>query len=86
VHSSAAFVFDWHFVVISSKVPTADHDGTPQADYIGVWQGVAMDFLKFHPGPPYPTLLRSAGGPPLKGLTAIYGVARPQGEWPVAVF
>jgi hypothetical protein len=24
---------------------------------IGVWQGVAMDSLKFHPGPPYPTLV-----------------------------
>jgi hypothetical protein len=33
---------------------------------MGVWQGVAMDSLKFHPGPPWPTLLRSAGGPPLK--------------------
>jgi hypothetical protein len=33
---------------------------------MGVWQGVALDSLKFHPGPPYPTLLRSAGGPPLK--------------------
>jgi hypothetical protein len=27
---------------------------------MGVWQGVAMDSLKFHPGPPYPTLLRPA--------------------------
>jgi hypothetical protein len=33
---------------------------------IGVWQGVAMDFLKFHPGSPCLTLLHSAGGPPLK--------------------
>jgi hypothetical protein len=33
---------------------------------MGVWQGVAMDSLKFHPGPPCPTLLRPAGGPPLK--------------------
>jgi hypothetical protein len=24
---------------------------------MGVWQGVAMDSLKFHPGPPCPTLL-----------------------------
>jgi hypothetical protein len=32
----------------------------------GVWQGVAMDSLKFHPGPPCPTHLRPAGGPPLK--------------------
>jgi hypothetical protein len=25
---------------------------------MGVWKGVAMDCLKFHPGPPCPTLLR----------------------------
>jgi hypothetical protein len=31
--------------------------------YIGIWQGVAMDSQKFHPGPPCPTLLRPAGGP-----------------------
>jgi hypothetical protein len=33
---------------------------------MGAWQGVAMDSLKFHPGPPCPTLLRPAGGPLLK--------------------
>jgi hypothetical protein len=33
---------------------------------MGVWQGVAMDSLKFQPGLPCPTLLCSAGGPPLK--------------------
>jgi hypothetical protein len=33
---------------------------------MGVWQEVAMDFLKFHPGSPCPTLLRPVGGPPLK--------------------
>jgi hypothetical protein len=27
----------------------------------GVWQAVTMDILKFHPGPPSPTLLRPAG-------------------------
>jgi hypothetical protein len=27
-----------------------------------VWQGVAVDFLKFHPGPPCPTFLCPAGG------------------------
>jgi hypothetical protein len=34
---------------------------------MGVWQGVAMDFLELHPGPPCPTLLclygRFRGGP-----------------------
>jgi hypothetical protein len=29
-----------------------------------VWKGVSTDSLKFHPGPPCPTLLRPAGGPP----------------------
>jgi hypothetical protein len=33
---------------------------------MGVWQGVAMNSLKFHPSLPYPTLLHPAGGPPLK--------------------
>jgi hypothetical protein len=33
---------------------------------MGVWQGVAMDSLKFHPGPPCQTLLIPAGGSPLK--------------------
>jgi hypothetical protein len=32
---------------------------------MGIWQGVAMDFLKFQPGPPCPTLLRLVAGPPL---------------------
>jgi hypothetical protein len=32
---------------------------------MGVWQGVAMDSLKFYQGPPQPTLLHPAGGPPL---------------------
>jgi hypothetical protein len=33
---------------------------------MGVWQGVAMDSLKLHRGPPCPTLLRPVSGPPLK--------------------
>jgi hypothetical protein len=33
---------------------------------MGVWQRVAMDSLKFHLALPCPTLLRPAGGPPLK--------------------
>jgi hypothetical protein len=41
---------------------------------MGVRQGVAMDSLKFHPGPPSSILLRPVGGPPLK---------RPFQEWPV---
>jgi hypothetical protein len=33
---------------------------------MGVWQGVAMNSLQFHSGPPCSTLLRPTGGPPLK--------------------
>jgi hypothetical protein len=33
---------------------------------MGVWKEVAMDSLKFHPGPPCPTLLGPVGRPPLK--------------------
>jgi hypothetical protein len=44
---------------------------------MGVWQGVAIESLKFHPGPPCLTLLGPAGGPPL--------VARPQGRRSAAV-
>jgi hypothetical protein len=33
---------------------------------MGVWQGVATDSLKYHPGPPSLTLLRPAVEPPLK--------------------
>lgn len=59
---------------------------------MAVWQGVTMDFLKFHPGPPWPILLSPVGGPSLKrpydhfrgGPPA--GVARPHGERPVADF
>jgi hypothetical protein len=36
------------------------------ARLVGVWQGVAMDSLKFHPGLPCPTPPCPAGGPPLK--------------------
>jgi hypothetical protein len=38
----------------------------PRPTPIDVWQWVAMDSLEFHPGPPCPTLLRPAGGPPMK--------------------
>jgi hypothetical protein len=55
-------------------------------EIMGVWQGVAMGSLKFHPAPPYPILLLPAGGPPLNGLTAVLEVVRPQGERPAAVF
>jgi hypothetical protein len=53
---------------------------------MGVWQGVAMDSLKFHPYPRCSTLLSPVGRPPLKWFTAVSGVACSQGWWPAAVF
>jgi hypothetical protein len=50
---------------------------------MGLWQGVTMDSLKFHPGPPCPTLLRPAGGPPLKRPCGL--VAYLQGWWSLPV-
>ena len=41
------------------------HSWTGQKS-MDVWQGVAMDSLKFHPDLPCPTLSCPAGGPPLK--------------------
>jgi hypothetical protein len=46
---------------------------------MGVWQGVAMDTLKFQQGPLCPTLLRSVG-------QAVSGVALPEGRRPAAFF
>jgi hypothetical protein len=47
---------------------------------MGIWEGVAMDSLKFHPGPPpCPTLLRPAGGPPLKLLYGCFKGSPPTG-------
>jgi hypothetical protein len=42
-----------------------------------------MDSLKFHLGPPYPTLLHPAGGPP---LMAVSEVAHPWSLKLAAVF
>jgi hypothetical protein len=44
---------------------------------VGVWQGVAMDFLKFHLGPPCLTLLPPAGVPPLKRPYGRFRGAKP---------
>jgi hypothetical protein len=37
-------------------------------EIMGIWQGEAMDSLKYYPGSLCPTLLRPAGGIPLKQL------------------
>jgi hypothetical protein len=47
----------------------------------GVWQGVTMDDQKLHAGPLCSTLLR-----PALRLTAVSGMARPQGGRPAAVY
>jgi hypothetical protein len=65
---------------------TTEIMGGEDRDGMGLWQGVAMDSLKFHPGLPCPTLLRPRAGHPWNSLTAVYGVARPQGGLPAAVF
>jgi hypothetical protein len=47
---------------------------------MGVWQGVAMDSLKFHPGLPCFTLLRPVGGPLLKGPYSLFRGGLPAGR------
>jgi hypothetical protein len=76
--------------VVEAKVPLL-------LTFMGIWKGVAMDSLKYHPGLNCPTLLRSVGRPPQKwpyghtalqsyGLMAVWGVAHLQGGRPSAVF
>jgi hypothetical protein len=47
---------------------------------IGVWQGVAMDSLKYHLGPPCLSFLRPAGGPPLKRTYSHFRGSPPAGR------
>jgi len=50
---------------------------------MGVWQGVAMDFLKYYPGLPCPSLLRPGVGQTTTPKTVIRpfsGMAHPQGS------
>jgi hypothetical protein len=47
---------------------------------MGVWQGVAMVSLKFHPGPPCPTYLCPAGGLPLKRPYRYFRGGQPKGR------
>jgi hypothetical protein len=42
------------------------HVATASGKIMGVWQGVAMDFMKFHPGPQRPTLLSPRDRPLMK--------------------
>jgi hypothetical protein len=47
---------------------------------IGVWQGVAMDSLKFHPSLPCPTLYALRAGHPKNGLTDVFRGGSPAGQ------
>jgi hypothetical protein len=75
------------------SVPDSEHT-SEHSDWCGetgvgimdVWQGVAMDSLKFHPGPLCPTLLCPLGRSPLKWPYSRFGVARPQGGRRAVVF
>jgi hypothetical protein len=62
---------------ITSKRKVGKRSNETGKSIMGVWQGVAMDFLKFHPGPPCPTLLLP---------TFVSGVACPQSGRPAAIF
>jgi hypothetical protein len=57
------FISGFHCNNLTPQSPYSCH-GNPRSR-MGVWQGVAMDSLKFHLGLPCPTLLRPVGGPPL---------------------
>jgi hypothetical protein len=46
---------------------------------MGVWQEVAMDSIKFHPGLLCPTLLRPEGGPLLKRTKSCFSGGLPSG-------
>jgi hypothetical protein len=46
---------------------------------MGIWQGVAMDSPKFHPGLPCLTLLHLADRPPLKQPHGCFRVGLPKG-------
>jgi hypothetical protein len=69
--------------ILSTKKPTSNHSVLPTK---GVWQGVALDSLKFHPGLPCPTLLRPAGGPPLKRPHGHFSGSPPTRRVPAAFF
>jgi hypothetical protein len=66
--------------LISARIPRwkVEHmERQNDLNIIGVWQGVAMDSLKLHPGPPCPTLLRPAVAPPPKRPYDRFGAGPP---------
>jgi hypothetical protein len=56
------------YVLTTCAICSAHSAGERKARtiYTGKWLGVAMDSLTLHPGPSFPTLLRTAAWPPLK--------------------
>jgi hypothetical protein len=59
---------------IENIINIEKQDGTSS---MGVWQGVAMDSLEFHPDLVWITLLRPAGRPPLKQPVSGLPLKRP---------
>jgi hypothetical protein len=55
--------FDWQ--ELEGERDEGKANATPNELTIGVWQGVAMDSLMFHPSPPCPTLVCLLDEPPL---------------------
>jgi hypothetical protein len=53
---------------------------------MGVWQGAAMDSLKYYPGLPCPALLCCKRASPWNDLKTVLGVTRFHGGWPAAAF
>jgi hypothetical protein len=51
---------------VGRRMATGESNHCLTVGILGVWQGMAMDSLKFHPGPPCPTLPRLAGEPTQK--------------------
>jgi hypothetical protein len=47
---------------------------------MGIWQGVAMDSLRFNPGPPCHTFLRSVGRPLMKRPYDCFRLGPPAGR------
>jgi hypothetical protein len=68
---------------IPNSAPNAEFETMPKnvKKFIGLWQGVAMDSLKFHLGLLCPTLLHPAGGPPLKRPYSRFGGSRVLPLW-----
>jgi len=63
-----------------NPMPTADDGVAASRGRLGVWQGVAIESLRYHQGPSCLTLLRPVGGHPGNGLSSVSGVAARRAE------